>query len=62
MRAVADGFTISTEHGVEQGNCAQAFAGMGSCVHIPDLLNREMLTRQVRFSQFLGYRLPSPAM
>jgi hypothetical protein len=34
MRAVADGFTISTEHGVEQGNCAQAFFGMGSCVHI----------------------------
>jgi hypothetical protein len=34
MRAVADGFTISTEHGVEQGNCAQASVGMGSCVHI----------------------------
>src|ERR1019366_10074405 len=32
MRAVADGFTISTEHGVEQGNCAQASVGMG-CVH-----------------------------
>src|ERR1039458_4437127 len=34
MRTVADGFTTSTEHGVEQGNCAQASVGMGSCVHI----------------------------
>jgi hypothetical protein len=34
VRAVADGFTISAEHGVEQGNCAQAFVGMGSCVYI----------------------------
>src|ERR1019366_7052303 len=34
MRAVADGFTTSTEYGVEQGNCAQASVGTGSCVHI----------------------------
>src|ERR1035438_6757163 len=34
MRAVADGFTISTEHGIEQGNCAQTSVGMGSSVHI----------------------------
>jgi hypothetical protein len=34
MRAIADGFTISAEHGVEQGNCAQASVGMGFCVHI----------------------------
>src|ERR1039457_216364 len=57
MRAVADGFTISTEHGVEEGNCAQASFSTGSCVHIRTSY-RKMLTRRVRFPQF--FRSPRP--
>ncbi len=51
MRAVADGFTTSTEHGVEKGNCAQASVGRAPAF-ISEPLNREILTRQVRFPQF----------
>jgi len=44
MRAAADGFTINAEHGIEEGDCAHAFLGIGCCVHIqtPD---RKMLIR-----------------
>ena len=33
MRAVGDRFTINAKHGIQKGNCPQAFFHIGGCVH-----------------------------
>src|SRR5260370_1715492 len=41
MRAVADGFTTRTEHGVEQRNCAQGLRWYGLLRSYPNLLIKD---------------------